>query len=547
MTPERNYIASVSYRHRKRFAQFFTPEMIAKFMCEWVLQGNNVKSILEPAYGLGVFSRILQSEATDVKVEAYELDPVIIDYAETCRPEFVTLRNEDFLLTDWNRKYDAILCNPPYFKFHDYDNTKYIPEVNTRLGVHLNGFTNIYSLFLLKSIAQLNAGGRLAFIIPLEFLNSDYGVEVKRALLGSKTLTHIIIVDFTECAFDEVLTTACIILCDNSNKSQKVRFSTVTNISDLWTSFDESIDYCIDELDVTAKWKRYYEDVNSSKYNHLVPFSTFAKVSRGIATGANDYFIFNLAKAKYYGLPAACLSPCICKRIDVDGQFFTSDDFDNLSDLNRYVYLFDGCNNEENQNVASYIRYGIDKGVNKRYLTASRSPWYSIENRQPAPIWVSVFNRNGLRFVRNMTNIRNLTTFHCVYPKDDIVDVDILFSYLITEVAQDLFQDNSRQYANGLVKFEPNDINRGLCVDLRMLTDEEKYFIRQLYALLSQQCDNEKVKELLSCFFKLKYTVEDYNLAAFKNFYANKIAFQKLSIMNDSSDKACGFNMVSLK
>ena len=44
----------------------------------------------------------------------------------------------------------------------------------------LSGFTNIYTLFILKSIWQLRKGGRTAYIVPSEFLNSDYGKDVKK-------------------------------------------------------------------------------------------------------------------------------------------------------------------------------------------------------------------------------------------------------------------------------------------------------------------------------------------------------------------------------
>ena len=176
MTPEQKYISTTSLEHRKKYAQFFTPEKIAEFMCQWVLQGKQKTRALEPAYGLGIFSRVL-AQKSNLPIDAYEIDEQIFASAFAARPNGVNLRNEDYFACDWNAKYDAIICNPPYLKFHDYDNATYIPDVNSHLGTKLNGFTNLYTLFLLKSIAQLQEGGRLAYIIPSEFLNSDYGVE----------------------------------------------------------------------------------------------------------------------------------------------------------------------------------------------------------------------------------------------------------------------------------------------------------------------------------------------------------------------------------
>lgn len=511
MTIEQNYIANTTLEHRKKYAQFFTPENIAEFMCDWVLEGKIKTRVLEPAYGLGVFSRVL-SRKVSLPVDAYEIDNKLFEYAKRVTPKEVNLRNEDYFKSEWDAIYDVIICNPPYLKFHDYDNASYILDVNKHLGTKLNGFTNLYTLFLLKSIAQLKENGRLAYIVPSEFLNSDYGVEVKRALIKSNSLHHIIVVDFTECAFDDALTTACILLCEKKTDSGKVRFSTVTKIEELNNSLSSYLEYDADYLQADKKWKAYYEECNGDKYQNLVPFSNFAKVSRGIATGANEYFTFKPSKSDDYNIPKNSLMPCICKSVDAPHIFFTKDDFENLVNNDKTVYIFNGCSNPKNNNVVRYISLGESLDINRRYLTASRSPWYSIENRPPSPIWVSVFNRSGLRFIRNEAGVYNLTTFHCVYPKENTVDHDILFSYLITDVAKEIFLDNSRQYGNGLVKFEPNDLNKGKVVDLSLLSDDERNYIKDVYAFIRNTMDEILGVKLFNKFFKLKYTNGYYSI-----------------------------------
>ncbi|MDR0660371.1 MAG: Eco57I restriction-modification methylase domain-containing protein [Prevotellaceae bacterium] len=95
---------------------------------------------------------------------------------------------KDYIYNDWENKYDGIICNPPYFKFHDYDNKSALKEIENRTKVKLNGSTNLYTLFLLKSVVRLNPNGRIAYIIPSEFLNSDYGKLVKAFLMRKKFL-----------------------------------------------------------------------------------------------------------------------------------------------------------------------------------------------------------------------------------------------------------------------------------------------------------------------------------------------------------------------
>lgn len=508
MMTEKEYAGVVGLEHRKRFAQFFTPEVIADFMARWVLDGRKKADVLEPAFGLGAFSRSLFKQNPKVRVVGYEADATIYNYAAENVAQAgsdVLLYNEDYLRVSWEDKYDGIICNPPYLKFHDYDNASLVPLVNGQLGIRLNGFTNLYTLFLLKSISQLRDGGRMAYIVPSEFLNSDYGVEVKRALLRSGVLRHVVVVDFTQCAFDDALTTACILLCHKDGSLSEVRFSHVSDVGQLQASLADYSAWVADQLKPETKWKQYYEGARSADYRHLVPFSTFAKVSRGIATGANDYFTFRESKKELYGIPERCLMRCVCHSTDVHGLFFTDDDFQRLSHSDKAVYLFNGRADVKDEHVRGYISLGEETGADKRYLTASRKPWYAIENRKPSPIWVSVFNRKGLRFVRNIAGVSNLTTFHCVYDAG-VVDIDVLFGYLVTNVAKEIFMDNSRQYGNGLVKFEPNDLNKGKAVDLRLLTEEEAQLVSAASQRLQCQGIEDEIILLLDSFFREKFT-----------------------------------------
>ena len=521
MITEKEYVKIVPLEHRKKFAQFFTPEQISDFMATWVLNGRKDKvDILEPAFGLGIFSRSMFKLNPQIRVVGYDIDKTISAYANEYfdRPKYdISLSNENYLTASWSEKFDGIICNPPYLKFHDYDNATLVPIVNNKLHTHLNGFTNIYTLFLLKSIFQMKEGGRMAYIIPSEFLNSDYGVEVKRTLLQSGVLRHVIIVDFTKCAFDDALTTACILLCENNATSVNIHFSNIDDVAKLDSSLTDYTTFDSRQLDPEIKWKQYYEDTWSSNYNHLVPFSTFAKVSRGIATGANNYFTFKRSKIDTYNIPESSFRRCICHAADVQNLIFTTEDFEDISNRDKTVYLFDGCVNENDPHIMNYLRMGEAIGVDKKYLTASRNPWYALENRHPSPIWVSVFNRNGLRFVRNKAGVHNLTTFHCVYNIGEI-DTDILFAYLVTNVAKEIFLDNSRQYGNGLVKFEPNDLNKGNVLDLRFLTTEEKSFILRASKKL-QHGENvcSQIIDILDDFFRLKYTGNHIDLQYFSD------------------------------
>lgn len=516
MILEQEYKKETPLKHRKKFAQFFTPEPVAQLMVDWVLQTPNLTKLLEPAFGLGIFSRLILKNKEDVNIKAFDIDENIFNIA---KQNFDDKNNinyflEDYLFNDWNNKYDAIICNPPYFKFHDYENKETLEEVKTRLKIDLSGFTNIYTLFLLKSICQLKENGRIAYIVPSEFLNANYGQLIKKHLLETNTLKEIIIFDFKENVFDDALTTSAILLLEKSN-SNTVLFSKISCLKELQNYPNiAKLKYQLKDLNPNIKWRKYYTKQVSDKYKNLIPFREVARVMRGIATGANDYFKFNREKTKIFNIPKECLLPCITASKYVSTPFFTKKDFQDLEKNNKYIYLIDACANDTDVNIQNYIEVGKEQFIHKRYLTSKRTPWFSLENRLPAPIWVGVFNRNGLKFIRNEANIHNLTTFHCIYPNQNLsntISIDLLFAYLLTDIAKQILDDNRREYGGGLRKFEPNDLNNSMMLDLSKLDKETESKIMNLYlnyriSVINQSPDEQLINEINAIMLE-KYSI----------------------------------------
>jgi adenine-specific DNA-methyltransferase len=494
LTIEETYNGIVSEGHRKKYAQFFTPIDIAEFMISWILRINPA-TILEPAFGLGIFSRQILSynEYKSTPIIGYEIDQLMYDWAKGLFSQYpnVQLINDDYMFNDWDRKYDGIVCNPPYLKFHDYINIDVVNEVEFHSGVHFRKTSNLYTMFLVKSIMQMTEGGRASYIVPTEFLNSDYGTIVKKFLIESKVLRYVFVVDFNCMAFAKTLTTSTILLLQNDTNTDTVAMISVSDPDEL-KEYQTEIDtntyssnmLCFKhkDLDPRAKWSVYYRPPAVTVSSRLVPFMLFATVKRGIATGDNDYFTFNRTKAVENGIPQSCLIPCIGKAQDVVSQVFTGEDFKQLLSRDKKVYLLDATQ-EANSSIDAYLKLGLSLGVNRKYLTSKRSPWYSLENRPPSDLWIGVFNRQKPRFVLNDALVRNLTTFHCVY-LNKLIDKDrtLFIAYLLSDVSIFMLESCKREYGNGLSKLEPNDINKSLMPDIFGMSDATKQHINRLFA-----------------------------------------------------------------
>jgi len=492
---------------KKKLGQFFTPAPIARFMARWILQSKECHNILDPATGEGIFIKSILEISQNVSVDAFDVDEHILSVCEDSIKSLpgranVNLHCRDYMAGDWERKYDGVICNPPYMRFQDYDNRdRIIKTVKDNLRIHLSGLTNLYTLFLLKSLGELREGGRMAYIVPSEFLNANYGEHVKEYLLREKSLRYVILFDFNSNPFDDAITTSCILLFDRGARHGSIDFVTIHAIDELdavSTKIDKGgscrnhTKVPFSQIEPGLKWRAYYQQMNSHKYHNLIPLPQIGSVSRGIATGSNDYFTFNKDKIHAHQMPDEALLPCITKSAHARGLFFTKDDFATIVRKNKKAYLLDGTRSQ-NENVRNYLRLGEEQDVHNKYLTSHRNPWYSQESRPPAPIWVGVFNRKGLRFVRNEAEIRNLTTFHCLYLNMFYKNkANLVFAYLITTMAREVFDDNRREYGDGLEKFEPNDLNNSKVIDLDLIDNKMEERILAILSRLREADGTEK-------------------------------------------------------
>ena len=64
----------------------------------------------------------------------------------------------------------------------------------------------------------------------------------------------------------------------------------------------------------------------------------------------------------------------------------------------------------------------------------------------------------------------------------------MFFAYLLTDISREIFEDNRREYGNGLKKFEPNDINNSKMLNLDLIDSECERIILQYFTKYRQSC-----------------------------------------------------------
>lgn len=471
--PEKSYRELVPIAHRKRFAQFFTPEPVAQLMIDWVFQVHPV-TILDPSVGPGVFLRLIGREHHATKLLGIDVDPVVLAAARaTLGLDSADVIAHDFLTWPDDRKFDGILSNPPYLRHHDIHYPFDIfASVGRRNDVVLSRLTNIYVLFILEICRRLSPGGRAAVIVPGEWTNANFGMTLKSFLLLNGLLHSVVYFSNLSDQFEDALTTAAILLIEKPTTNKATSFDSYfvehsVSIADLRPTILEGKGpspgvihrkfFCPDLVGL-EKWDKVLKDGMAEQQAGFVPLGSMARSRRGIATGANEFFHLTGTNVRDSNLSQENLKPCVGRSEQVTGLRFTTTDFEQLKNRDSRVWLLSFALAPTKAEEA-YIQGGVDDGLNERFLLASRKPWYSMEQRPPAPIWAAVFGRKSLRFVHNEAGVLNLTTFHCIYPTNsDPVFCRALVACLNSRVVQELAEHQRRVYGGGLLKFEPKDL-----------------------------------------------------------------------------------------
>jgi adenine-specific DNA-methyltransferase len=487
--------------YKKKYGQFFTPSYIADFMASWINQYNPSR-ILDPAVGTGIFLEniINTSPNTFSRIYGLDIDPILLN---ACYLRMILLglskdkfqlEKQDFIAMGsyFGQKVEAVICNPPYLNFHDFDRNGLVKAIEERLGVKLSRLTNIYVLFFLQSLSLTQKNGRLAFITPSEFLYTGYGEELKEFLLKNTTLDALVLLDFESSVFNQAITTAVITLFrkgapDQNHLSKLIRIHSWPGTKDLLKAVNEGvkneryrlIEVYQNQLDPKKKWLEHFMDMkNSHALPKLVPLSELASIKRGIATGYNNYFLFTKSKIQKWKIESRFLVPVVSNAYQIKGYEFTLEDWTKLAEKDEKVYLL-YVFEEPSSNLKAYISYGEQEDVraDKRFITRHRSPWYSMEKRIPPEILATVFHREEMKFILNSAKIRNLAPFHCVYPKfDDPLMIKALLAYLNSDFCREIQTIKRREYGGGLHKFEPRDLENIPTLDVTRLSrfDVEK-------------------------------------------------------------------------
>jgi adenine-specific DNA-methyltransferase len=464
-------------RETKSLGQVATPRAVANLMARWVTSSRPA-TILDPAAGLGSLLHECHRLAPYAKLVGVECDRETFLQARSAAPRGTKLVRADYLLSE-SGQFQGIIANPPYVKAHrlEYSEDTW-RTFEERFGTGLDRLTNLYALFLLKIWQDLAPCGRAAVILPAEFLNANFGEEIKEWLLKEMRPAGLVVFAPTLNLFENALTTSAIVFLEKGRPvSPRMPAMRADSLEDAAVFVD-----CILGNTAGSPPPRFLDlaDFRPSEkwlntfFNGSVPgdppalaraVGEYFACRRGIATGANDFFCLSESAMKEHRLSPMHVEPCLTRATDAAGLVFSPEKFIALAASDRRCYLLNPRKN--GSALQAYLQIGQKAGIPKRHLPSHRPVWYLPENRAIADIWVAVFSRETVKFILNTSGAKNLTCFHGLYARPGFENLSPLMTlFLNSKWGREAFSKVNRYYGDGLNKLEPKDVESLGCPEM---------------------------------------------------------------------------------
>lgn len=467
---------------RNRLGQFATPTALAVDILNYAKAlhppGEPV-CFLDPAVGTGAFYSALLRVFPKHQIETavgFEIDP---HYQEPS-VQFWSGSGLDLKLADFTREepspqFNLVICNPPYVRHHHLQNGEkgqlqhrsYVTS-----GMKLSGLAGLYCHFLGLSNAWMTEGAIAGWLIPSEFMDVNYGRAVKRYLLEEVTLLQIHRFDPTSVQFTDALVSSAIVWFKKTrpNSDHTVTFSFGG------TLLEPSVVRQVSARDLAAeaKWTRFPLATVRAR-NVSTTLSDLFTIKRGLATGDNDFFILDANTIEARRLPMSAFRPILPSPRYLDSDEVAAD-VKGLPILDRRLFLLDTRLSEGEiharfPTLFAYLEEGKSRGVHNRYLCQHRAPWYSQENRPPAPLLCTYLGRGDskggrpFRFILNNSKATVSNVYLAMYPSARLThthaeDPNLMRRIweFLNQLKPDQLLSEGRVYGGGLHKLEPREL-----------------------------------------------------------------------------------------
>jgi len=200
-----------------------------------------------------------------------------------------------------------------------------------------------------------------------------------------------------------------------------------------------------------------------SKYERLL--GDVIELRIGGVAGDAQYFLLDESRREKLGIPKAALVPVLSRARHLTASQVTREEWDRLKEDGQRVWLFRPPERIlTHPAVKAYLELAEeDGGCRREAYKLARDPWYVTPLPEDVHGFISGMSGSGPWIaLKDMRGLSATNTLYTVRFRDRLaMDERAAWSLsLLTEAARGRLAAIGRQYADGLIKYEPGDLAR---------------------------------------------------------------------------------------
>ncbi len=454
------YCALREAAERRSAGAFYTPTALVRAMTRWALE-REPDRVVDAGCGSGRFS--LHAASAGVGVLAIDIDPIS---TLICRANLAAVGQDrvrvlhgDYLTasipTIGGRT--AYIGNPPYVRHHalSCDTKHWGRRVANDLRLPPPGLAGLHVYFMLATMLHAAHGDVGTFVTNAEWLDVGYGRTVRQALLDGLggLAVHLVAPETT--VFGDAMTTAAITCFEVGAEPDHVSMRVLHGLPGATELSGPAHRVPRTVLTSETRWSALCHAKPRTRRTSSRRLGDLVRVSRGVATGCNAFFVMSPHEARLRELEP-WTTPALTRAREVLGAAGVV-----RADASKSVLLNADPDTDLRSSVSGalrrYIEEGEAAGVCAAYLCQHRKPWWRLDAKA-APMVATYMARRPPAFALNPDAMPSVNVVHGLFPKIPMAaeEMHALVAYL-NAFASDV-AGAGRVYHGGLRKLEPREM-----------------------------------------------------------------------------------------
>lgn len=470
---------------RQAYGAYYTPLRVASLLADWAIREQS-DVVLEPCFGGCDFLEAMKNRFEelgqldfDSHIFGCDIDPEAFTHLSS-RINSSTMSG-NFLRTDFlsvtPRHFDrenfcAVVGNPPYIKNDRISSfqKESIKNLGKTTIEPVKGRANLWAYFVVHALTFLKIGGRMALVLPGNFLTADYAKSLRDHL--SSQFAQVLAISVSERLFLSQGTEerTVVLLCDGyqQGKANNISVKYCSNVHEIGNLLaTKVIDQACGNIDKADEYSRLTDEQSEvfarvSRLPNMNSIGKYGTVYIGIVLGDKKFFVRSLGEWKARQISDTYIAPIVSKFSYLSGLALRPGDINSWKVRDEQCYFLNTRNKRLGSVVLGYLSSNVKQNNSTNSTFKRRDVWHQSDDGRIADAFIGCISHMGPRLVLNSEKIQAANS---VYRFDFAAQISgknkkVLAISLLTTFSQISAELQGRPLGSGGLKLEPKDISQ---------------------------------------------------------------------------------------